>query len=130
MIKSALTANLLDRQYSFFSHAIDWPGLAKMNFKTYISVLGISAIQYWFSLRFANFIAPIGIGLALLITSLIFLNWEHIYKLPYAFPLVTFKFMRARNVYLLQNHEWNSIGYFAFFTLLAFIDMKYRKERG
>ena len=134
MIMSAVTVNTLNKGYSFFSHSIDWALLAKMNFKTYISILAISAIQYWLSLRFKNFIAPIGIGLAILITSLVILNWEHIYKVPYAYPLITFqsiqRFMQNKKAHLLQNHEWNSIGYFIFFTILAYADMKYRKERG
>jgi lantibiotic transport system permease protein len=134
MILSALAANTLNKGYSFFSHPVDWVMLAKINLKTYISTLAISAIQYWLSLRFKNFIAPIGIGLALLITSLVIMNWEHIYKVPYAFPILSFQaiqdLMRGKHARLILNHEWNSIGYFVFFTLLAFVDMKYRKERG
>jgi hypothetical protein len=30
----------------------------------------------------------------------------------------------------LVNHEWNSLGYFVFFTLLGFLDLRYRKEKG
>jgi hypothetical protein len=30
----------------------------------------------------------------------------------------------------LQNHELNAMAYFIFFTLLAFLDMRFRKERG
>ncbi|MES1218813.1 MAG: ABC transporter permease [Bacteroidota bacterium] len=130
MILSAVAVNALNKEYTFFSHPTDWQALAKMNFKTYISILAISAIQYWLSLRFKNFIVPIGIGLAILITSLVILNWEHIYKVPYAYPLLTFQSIQGRKAHLLQNHEWNSIGYFIFFTGLAFADMKYRKERG
>lgn len=130
MILSAVTANALNRNYSFFSHPIDWEALLRMNFKTYISVLGISAIQYWISLRLRNFIAPIGIGLACLITSLVILNWEHIYKVPYAFPLLSFQSIQARKAHLLQNHEWNSLGYLLVFLAIGFADMRYRKERG
>jgi hypothetical protein len=131
LIISAVSANILNRKYSFFSTAIDWPFILRINFKSYISILGISAIQYWLSLRFKNFIAPIGIGLALLITSLIIMDWEHIYKVPYAYPLLTFSsFHRKLSGGVLQNHEWNSIAYLIAFTVLAFADMKYRKERG
>ena len=130
MISSALLVNALNSKYTFFNDSIDWIGLLKMNFKTYISILGISAIQYWLSLRFKNFIAAIGVGLALLIATLIIMDWEHIYKVPYSYPLLTFDNIRRTSGNLLQNHEWNSIGYFIFFTALAFADMRYRKERG
>ena len=63
MILCGLTANTLNKGYTFFSQAVDWASLARMNFKTYISILGISAIQYWLSLRFKNFIAPSGLVL-------------------------------------------------------------------
>jgi len=130
MIVSAVTVNIFNKSYHFLDHTIDWSFLLRLNFKTYVSILGISAIQYWLSLRFKNFIAPIGIGLALLITSLILMQWEHIYKIPYAHPLLTFLAIKKNETSLLANHEWNSIGYFITFTALAFADMKYRKERG
>jgi lantibiotic transport system permease protein len=107
----------------------------KLNFKTFVALLGIVSIQYWLGLRFRNFIVPIGIGLGLLVASMILSPWEHIDKVPYAFPFLTFysSTSAAKTELtgpLLQNHELNSIGYFVFFTILAFLDMKYRKERG
>jgi lantibiotic transport system permease protein len=130
MMISAVTVNLVNKNYQFLSQPIDWIFLVKLSFKTYMSILGISAIQYWISLRFKNFITPIGIGLALLITSLILLRWEHIYKVPYAHPVLTFMEIKKKQSSLLANHEWNSIGYFIAFTALAFADMKFRKEKG
>jgi hypothetical protein len=135
MLLSGAVPNLFYPKYTFLHRSIDWSSLFRLNFKTLISLLGIIAIQYWFGLRFKNFIVPIGIGLALLITAMILSPWEHIDKVPYAFPFLTFTSSMkegATNLSgpLLQNHEWNSIGYFLFFTLLAFLDMRYRKERG
>ncbi|TAL41215.1 MAG: hypothetical protein EPN92_13295 [Chitinophagaceae bacterium] len=103
-----------------------------MNLKSLVALLGIISIQYWLSLRIKNFIVPIAIGLALLITTLIILSWEHIYKVPFAYPLLTFNSLSGgvQKGSFFQNHELNSIGYFIFFSTLAFLDMKYRKERG
>ena len=132
MIGGALLANLIHKEYPFFSHGAQWDLILKMNLKSFISLLGIISIQYWLSLRVKNFIVPIAIGLALLITAMIILQWEHISKVPYAFPFLTFSSIAKGGVkkILFQNHEMNSIGYFAFFTMLAFLDMRYRKERG
>jgi hypothetical protein len=79
-----------------------------------------------------NFIVPIGIGLGLLITALIIMSWEHIDKVPYAYPLRTFMRISGGGLKgnLFENHELNSIGYFVAVTLLAFLDLKYRKEKG
>jgi hypothetical protein len=132
MILSAIAANLIHKEFSFFNHSIDWQALIRLNFKTYVSILGISAIQYWLSLRFKNFIAPIGIGLVLLVGALIArgFNWEHIYKIPYAHPSLTLFAMVHKSPRLLENHELNSIAYFLAFTLLGFLDMSWRKEKG
>ena len=130
MIGSAVAVNMANKSFPFFDHRIDVESLLKMIFKTYLSVLGISAIQYWISLRFKNFITPIGIGLGLLITSLIIMQWEHIYKVPYAYPVLTLNSLILKPGRLIENHELNSIGYFIVFTLIAFVDLKYRQEKG
>jgi len=132
MFGNAILANLIYKGYSFLDSSVPWMSLAKMNLKTFIALLGIISFQYWLSMRYKNFIVPIGIGLALLITSLIIMSWEHIYKMPYAYPILTMQSIGggALKGKLLLNHELNSIGYFIFFTVLAFLDMKYRKERG
>ena len=130
MIGSAIVVNLANKSFPFFDHRINIEFLLKMIFKTYLSILGISAIQYWISLKFKNFITPIGIGLGFLITSLIITQWEHIYKVPYAYPILTLNSLVLKPDKLIENHELNSIGYFIVFTLVAFVDLKYRMEKG
>src|SRR5690606_19452386 len=97
-----------------------------------ISLLAIIGIQYWFSLRFRNFIVPISIGLGMLVTNLIAFSWEHADKLPYNFPLYTFmkSMQNATTTLGLQKHEWYSIAYFAIFVIIALLDIRNRKERG
>jgi hypothetical protein len=131
MILVAVTSNLINPDFLFLKNKIDWEMLVKLNFKTYISILGISAIQYWLSLRFKNFVVPIGIGLGLGIGSLVAWasKWVYIYKYPYSFPVLTLQGMKPGRP-LIENHEWSSIGVFAFFILLGFLDMKMRKEKG
>jgi lantibiotic transport system permease protein len=132
MFGNAILANLIHKGYSFLDSSVPWIPLMKLNLKTFVALLGIISFQYWLSMRFKNFIVPIGIGLGLLITSLIILSWEHVYKMPYAFPMLTMQSLSGGGLKskLLLNHHLNSVGYFIFFTSLAFLDMKYRKERG
>ena len=132
MMLSGVAVNLLNDKFTFLQHPVDWKELMRLNFKTYVSVLGISAIQYWLSLRFKSFVAPVGIGLALLISALIAMNmrWEDIYKHPYAHPILTLQYMMKPKGALLENHELNFIVCFLLFTTLGFLDMKYRKEKG
>ncbi|MCW3074917.1 MAG: hypothetical protein JWP69_1986 [Flaviaesturariibacter sp.] len=132
MILFALLVNLINSKYTFLDSSINWSQLMQLNAKTYISILGISAIQFWLSLRFKNFIAPVGIGLVLLIGSIIAtgFGWDHVYKIPYAHPILTLMSMKGKGPLVLENHELNSIGYFVFFTLLGFLDLRFRKEKG
>jgi hypothetical protein len=132
LISFAIIINLFNSKFQFLDHSIDWQILGRLCLKTYVSILGISAIQYWLSFRIKNFIAPVGIGLALIITSIILseFGWKHIYKFPFAHPILTLRFLDEPNRPLLENHELNSIGYCVFFLFLGYLDLKFRKERG
>jgi hypothetical protein len=132
MLLVGVSAGLMYEDVTFFHYGVDVKMLLVSSFKEYISILGISAIQYFLSLRFKNFVAPIGIGLALVIGSIVALNfqWQHLYKLPYTYPILSADSIKATGRPLLENHEWNSIGYFICFTLIGFLYMKMKKERG
>jgi len=132
MILAAVLANVFNPKFTFLSSNINWQTLLQLNLKTYIAALGIIAVQFWVSLRFKNFIVPLGIGVALVIIAIVAMAAQvvHIYKYPYSFPILTYDFMQKKNRPFLENHELNSIGYFIFFTLIGFLDMKLRKEKG
>jgi len=132
LILSGVLINLISPEFTFLQRSLDWETIMRLNVKTYISILGISAIQYWLSLRFKNFVAPVGVGLVLIIGGVVAmnLNWVHIYKYPYIYPFLSYDSMKKTSGPFLENHEWNSIGYFVFFMLVGFLDMKLRKEKG
>jgi lantibiotic transport system permease protein len=132
LFASALLATLFKPQLTFLQRPVDWAQLLQINARIYLSILGITAIQYWLSLRFKNFIVSVGIGLALLISSIIALNlsWKHIAKHPYAFPAQTYDAIQKSGRPMIENHEWNSVCYFAVFVLIGLLDMKLRKEKG
>ena len=132
MFLSAILTTILNSNFAFFDKPVNWRMLGKLIFKTYISILGISAIQYCLSLRFKNFIAPVGIGLALLVAALVAreAGWEHIYKVPFAHPLLTLQNLSKAGRPFIENHEWNSILYFLAFMLIGLLDLKFRKEKG
>ena len=132
MFLSAIFTNILNSNFSFFDKPVDWQRLGKLVCKTYISILGISAIQYCLSLRFKNFIAPVGIGLALLVGGLLAreVGWEHIYKVPFAHPFLTLQYLYKPARPFIENHEWNSILYFLAFITIGLLDLKFKKEKG
>lgn len=130
MVVSAVLVNLFNSKFTFLSHPFPFIAVLKMSLKTYISILAILAIQYWLSLRLKNFVPAIGIGLGLLITCLILMQWEHIDKLPYAYPMLTFLKGKPEGNEFLLRHEYYSMAYFVVLTGLALWDLNRRKERG
>lgn len=56
----------------------------------FLDVLPIVAAQYLLSLRFANFLAPIGIGFLAWVGALAALSWPHVRLLPYAYPMLDY----------------------------------------
>ncbi len=61
----------------------------KLNGKIFVACLPILAFQYLLSLRFKNFMIPIGIGFVMLIGTLIGFLWDHIYISPFSYPMFT-----------------------------------------
>lgn len=128
LVSGAYIANIVRPQYKFFENAVPWGNLIKMAAKQYIAILGMTSIQYWLSLRLRNYIAPLGIGLALVIGGIIMLDWNKIIYYPYAYTAVTF--FKNKGSYALASHEIYSICWFIGVLALAFFDTTRRRERG
>jgi len=64
--------------------------LFKMHLKLFLASLGILSIQFVFSLLWADFLKPMGIGFLLTVFGIITANlgWEYAYTIPYAQPMV------------------------------------------
>ena len=127
-----IIAGLANPGFAFLENEIDWGIIWKLNAKAYLSILGISAIQYWLSLRFKNFVVPTGIGLAFLIGGLVAgaSRWSHVSKYPYAFTFLSMDSTQKPGRPFIEYHELNSIGYFVLFVFLGFLEMKLRKDKG
>jgi hypothetical protein len=127
LIASGYAANIVVSGYTFFDTAIPWKDMLIITGKMYASILAVTAIQYWLSLRLRNYIAPVGIGLALLITALMIIEWEKIHIYPYAYTALTyFRNLNKGD----QSHQYYSYVWFVGVLLLAFWDTVKRKERG
>lgn len=97
----------------------------KLLFHCFISILGVTAFQYWLSIRFKHFIIPIGIGMIGFLCSLFTLG--EVGKLPYlfhAYPMyIVHEIDRLDGLSLnnvvngLTNWEWYSIGFLILFSV-------------
>lgn len=128
LLTGPLLANSFSSQYKFSDTPIPWERLVTLTAKQYIAILGMTSIQYWLSLRIKNYIAPLGIGLALIIIGIMILGWDKVIYYPYAYTAVTFFKNKGSNG--LANHEIYSILWFGVVLALAFWDTSKRKERG
>ena len=130
IVLSSLGVNLLKPQYHFTDHAIPWSSLFNNMFKVYFSVATITVVQYWLSLRFKNFIAPMGIGLALLITGLSIHQWDKLYYYPYMYPAIAYMVDFRANPGFVEKAQLYNIFWFTGILILSFWDIWRRKERG
>lgn len=130
IILTACAVNLLYNEYGFFDHAVPWQELVTLTLKLYFSVLAIIAIQYFLSLRFRNFIIPVGIGLALLITGFMIHQWDKLYYYPYMYPAEFFiKEFEKKPGFISNARVFNMI-WFVGVLSIAFGDMVTRREKG
>jgi len=93
----------------------------------YVIMLAVCAIQFWIGLRFRNFIAPIGIGLALWLIGTIMaiqINSSLVNYFPYSFQayLVSPKLKPQ-----LTQIAWTSLGYALLFLIIGFLNFRRRR---
>ena len=100
-------------------------------FHTFISILGLTALQYWLSIRWKNYIVPISIGFMGFILSVLIVGEDRIaHYFPYCYPM----YIADRFDYGLQFGEqlsasvgfsiveWYSIAFFILFAILGFLE--------
>lgn len=96
----------------------------------YLTLLAISAFQFWMGLRFKNFIVPIGVGISLwFIGALMVMQFASKAALffPYSFHIYSSfpKFAPQ-----LSAVKWISFGYAVLFLVAGFVDFKKRRLNG
>jgi len=103
--------------------------LAK-NVEMWLLLLGLSAIQFWLSLRFRNFITPLGIGVGgwFLAPMMIFeFKTSFVEYYPYAFTILGVMPKYKDNTII---YQWYSIAIALLFLTLAFYEFRSRKVKG
>jgi len=122
---------LLTEQFKpeLYDGAMDIIAILNYNIQLWISVLGLSAIQFWLSLRFKNFIAPVGIGVAgwFLAPMMLFeFKTDIVQYYPYAFSMLGVMPDHKANI---VNYQWYSIVTALLFLAIAFAEFRTRKVR-
>jgi hypothetical protein len=130
VILSGLAVNLANPGYSFVFESIQWYALFTMTCKIYLGAQAVTVIQYWLSLRFRNFVVPLGIGIGLWITGIVLMDWEHIDYYPYIYSTFLFFLDPAKEPDRLQTVIISAAVAFPIALILGFLDITRLKERG
>jgi hypothetical protein len=128
LVLSAWIPNIFYHDYTFFTNPVPWEKMLSLTLRLYVSVLAISAIQYWLSLRIRNFIAALGIGVALLIIGFMIFPWDKIIYYPYAYPGVTF--FKDKTSEPMGKQGIYSVVWMTGILALSFWDTVQRREKG
>ncbi|MCD6066148.1 MAG: transporter protein [Bacteroidetes bacterium] len=127
---AGVVPSFLFRGIPYPQESIPFVAMLKLNMEFFIDCLPVIALQYLISLQFRNFLVPVGVGLALLVASMIAVSWKYAYIVPYAYCMLDF--MNNRNNPSVPGtpvHTW-AFAYFMVFTGLSYILYIRKKEKG
>lgn len=127
-----LNGNLLGGmrpQLNFSEFSPEYVFHIKILFRSFVSVLGILAIQFWLSFRFKNFIIPLGVGMVLVIVGLIAARAPESIYFPYSYSMISMNPLDEKTSDLnlfwwFPTVTWYSLGYFLVFAIAGFFDIK------
>jgi len=126
---SAIVPSLLFRAVAFPAEPFPFLMFLKSSAKFFCDCLPVVALQYLLSLMFKNFVVPIAAGFALLIASLLAMNWKYGYLVPYTYSPMNFKENQGKIDPTVNLHAW-AIFYFVIFMIAAYILYIRKKEKG
>jgi hypothetical protein len=110
---------------------IPFTAMLRENGYFFIDSLPILALQFLISLKFKNFLIPIGVGFVFWLTALGTLSWKYGYWMPYSYGMYNFlKQNSGRAATPEMNIHWMALGYTVFFTIISYILYIGKKEKG
>ncbi|ASZ09760.1 ABC transporter permease [Chitinophaga pendula] len=124
-------AGVIHPELGFLRIRPNYEELFRTCYRSFLSVLGIVGIQYLFSLRWRNFVIPVGIGLAGVIASMILVGrWKYAHFVPYASPSLT-----LINIYkkvsgeVISKNELLSVLYFALLIPIGYCYFRRKEDK-
>lgn len=130
IILSGYTVSVFHKGYTFSTHLFEWNRMLVITVRVYIGILGVTAIQFWLSMRFRNFIVPLGVGIGLWVTGLVLMDWDKIYYYPYMYSTLLYFIESPKPIGTLHILIGNSLVCFITALVLGFINIYHQKEKG
>lgn len=131
LILGAYLLDLIFPAYQFGDNPADIQDFGARLGHAYISSLGITAIHYWFSVRWKSFILPVGIGLVGFIIAIFLIFFGQRYDLaaflPHAYPILAGAEFGTESIGLdrvgwFLPVEFYSLACFVVFSILGFYE--------
>ena len=117
---------LFFRSVPYPAEPFPWRSFLSGDARFFLDILPVVTLQYLLSLRFKNFLIPLGAGLGLYVASMIAVHWRYGYWIPYTYSAYNFMGQATEKFH---THYW-AAGYTLLFTGLAYILYITRKEKG
>jgi lantibiotic transport system permease protein len=97
-----------------------------------IAALPIVLVQYLLSLRFKNFLVPVGMGFLAWVGALAALSWRYGYMIPYSYTMLTYlrDDPKRRVTIPISQLHWLAIGYAIVFTIAAYWLFVSKRQKG
>ncbi|WP_162303917.1 ABC transporter permease [Paracnuella aquatica] len=125
---TALTGGIIEiMDPAIYGGKLDLYQILTVNMQTWILSLGLSAIQFWISLRFRNFVAPLAIGLVGWFMSPMMLfqfKTDLVEYFPYAFTILSVMPDYKANI---VTYQWYAIITAVVFLSIAYIQFRNRR---
>lgn len=129
-ILSGYGMSMLSGKFTFIGTPMHLREMIHMTFNIFISTFATASIQYWLSVRFKNFIVSFGIGLAIVIASMIAASqWEKSQYIPYLYPWEIYKNQTMAMSDRVHETLLYSLIVLAVMMLAGLADMVYRREK-
>ncbi len=129
---SAVIPALLVRDVSYPAAPIPWLRFLRADALFYVDCLPIVAAQYLISLRYRNFLVPVGGGFMLWVGALASVSWKFGYIIPYTYPMLTYLKSSGSGKAVsppVNIHLW-ALGYFVLFLVVGFGLFVTKREKG
>ena len=117
---------LVRKEVNIYHTLPNWEKIFEINYQTYLSVMGVSAIQFFLGMQFKNLIVPLalGFGLWLILPIAAEMDWAHLDKFPYAYSVfVIFPKYASVMPYILLGSVAYAITFFSL-TYFSFLRRK------
>ena len=128
MFINAVILHFIDPSLNVLNQPLDGAAILSTVVNSYVVLLGVSAIQFWLSLRFKNFIVPVAIGIgSWFIGTILVLQMKLAFAeyFPYSFHVFArFPEYKDKNLTAIC---WTSAGYAVLFLIIGFLNFRKRR---